>query len=451
MFFVFRKTKIAVIFLQRNLFIFGVGIFLGIGFFLLRSQLEALLRNFLPSQVSVGILGKYRIGRLPKEVAELTSFGLTKLSTNNTPQKGAALSWEVKEQGKQYLFHLDPLLHWQDGSPLLSKDIQLDIEAASVEYPDGYSILVSIEKPFSPLPSLVANPLLKKGLIGLGDYQIEKVFSSAGYISYLSLKASRHGLDPKKITFRFYPDQESLVAAFKLGEVDCVRDLDSIELLRSWENLRITPVKESASRYVALFFNTRKEPFSDKSVRQALAYAFQKPEEGARAFGPISPLSWAYNPNVKTYPFDPDRARTLLKELELTSLELQVTTTYDLADWAEKIKDNWEKELGIKVNLLISPYISDKENFDIILGYGLIPSDPDQYPFWHSNEAGNITGFSNPRIDKLLEDGRATLNKDERKNIYHDFQRYLLEELPAIFLFHPTTYQICRPNAIELN
>lgn len=446
-----QALKIAFIFLKRNFLLLLGGIILGIALFLFRNPLNNLVRVFFPSRMVVGVLGKHQISTLPEDITNLISFGLTKLSTNNTPQEGAALSWEIKEQGKQYVFHLDPLLHWQDGSPLKSKDLKIEIEGAAISYPDPYTLAIDLEKPFAPLPALVANPALKKNLIGLGDYQIKKIYSSAGYITLLSLQATRKGITPEQITFRFYPDQQNLLTAFKLGEIDCLKGLDSVDSLRAWGELDITPKKETDSRYVALFFNTEKEPFSDKRFRQALAYGFQKPEEGARAFTPISPLSWAYNPNVKTYPFDSQRAQSILKELEAQEITVQITTTFDLADWAEKIKEDWEKYLGIRANLKILPFISPQEDFDIILGYGLIPADPDQYPFWHTNEPGNITKFSNPRTDKLLEEGRATLNKEERKTIYHDFQRFLLEELPAFFLFHPTTYQICRPNAQGLN
>jgi peptide/nickel transport system substrate-binding protein len=56
----------------------------------------------------------------------------------------------------------------------------------------------------------------------------------------------------------------------------------------------------------------------------------------------------------------------------------------------------------------------------------------------------NITHLNNPRIDKLLEDGRKTLDLNLRKSIYSDFQRFLVEEVPAIFLFYPETYTLTR-------
>ncbi|HLD24400.1 MAG TPA: hypothetical protein VJB96_00640, partial [Patescibacteria group bacterium] len=74
-----------------------------------------------------------------------------------------------------------------------------------------------------------------------------------------------------------------------------------------------------------------------------------------------------------------------------------------------------------------------------------VPSDPDQYPFWHSTQSQtNVTGYSNVKIDKLLEDGRSELDQEKRKLIYADFQRRLVEDAPAIFLYYAKLYSIKR-------
>jgi len=74
-----------------------------------------------------------------------------------------------------------------------------------------------------------------------------------------------------------------------------------------------------------------------------------------------------------------------------------------------------------------------------------VPSDPDQYQFWQSTqEDTNITHYTNLKIDKLLEDGRKTLDKDTRKKIYADFQRYLVDDSPVIFLYFPKAYTVER-------
>jgi peptide/nickel transport system substrate-binding protein len=74
-----------------------------------------------------------------------------------------------------------------------------------------------------------------------------------------------------------------------------------------------------------------------------------------------------------------------------------------------------------------------------------IPPDPDQYPFWHSTQTQtNITGFSNVKIDKLLEDARQEIDTEKRKTIYADFQRRITDEAPAVFLYYAKSYTIKR-------
>jgi peptide/nickel transport system substrate-binding protein len=73
-----------------------------------------------------------------------------------------------------------------------------------------------------------------------------------------------------------------------------------------------------------------------------------------------------------------------------------------------------------------------------------MPKDPDQYMLWHSSQQNNISNYKNLRIDKLLEDGRQTQDQDQRVKLYEDFQKYLLDDPPATFLYFPYVYDIKR-------
>ena len=80
----------------------------------------------------------------------------------------------------------------------------------------------------------------------------------------------------------------------------------------------------------------------------------------------------------------------------------------------------------------------------MFLGDFPVLNDPDQYTLWHSRQPTNITNYKNLRIDKLLEDGRQTSNQNDRKIIYNDFQKYLIDDMPAIFLYFPYTFSLTR-------
>ena len=131
----------------------------------------------------------------------------------------------------------------------------------------------------------------------------------------------------------------------------------------------------------------------------------------------------------------------LSKEV-LNDLSINIATIPVLLGQAEKIAANW-RDLGIAVNVQVVSSVPD--SFDTFLAVLDIPQDPDQYSLWHSSQdVTNISNYKNPRIDKLLEDGRTVTNLSERKKIYLDFQRFLIEDSPAAFLYHPISYTIVR-------
>ena len=123
-------------------------------------------------------------------------------------------------------------------------------------------------------------------------------------------------------------------------------------------------------------------------------------------------------------------------------LDITLTTSPLLLAQAELIQKDWQM-IGVKVNLQVISNVPTE--YQALLAIYSISGDPDQYSLWHSTQTQtNITHYSNPRIDKLLEDGRTTIGVQERKLIYLDFQRFLVEDSPAIFLYYPTTYTIDR-------
>jgi len=157
---------------------------------------------------------------------------------------------------------------------------------------------------------------------------------------------------------------------------------------------------------------------------------------GIRAIGPISPNSWGYNPQVKQYQKDIEKTK------EAKDLQIKLSTLPNLLSTAEIIANDW-KEAGITTEIEVVSAIPT--NYQAFLATVDIPKDPDQYSLWHSTQTGtNISNYKNPRIDKLLEDGRTELDQETRRKIYLDFQKFLVEDVPTIFLYHPTFYTIIR-------
>ncbi|MBI2007571.1 MAG: hypothetical protein HYS83_02665 [Candidatus Blackburnbacteria bacterium] len=395
---------------------------------------------------AIGIVGRFSTEDLPLSIQYEISRGLTRVDERGNVLPGLAQSWYSEEEGRVWIFKLGESF-WQDGKRVVAPDISYKFSDVAYQVEGEGSIKFTLKDPFSPFPAVVSRPVFKRGFLGAGEWKAGKLSLTGGrFIQQIELVSTKSG---KMKVYRFYPTEEAARLAFKLGEVNRLNEIIDPRDLRDWKNSKAEALSHK-DRYVGVFINTQDPFLSDKSLRQALAYAIDKDNfSEERAISPISPFSWAFNPQVKQYPYNPAKARELIKTLpedQRTNLAINLVTTPSLLSMADKIKTDWET-VGVKTHLQVVN--TPPEDFQTLLAIQAIPPDPDQYGFWHSTQAQtNITRFRNTkesqRIDKLLEDGRRTLDKEERKKIYVDFQRFLLEESPVIFLFHPVSYTITR-------
>lgn len=422
-------------FLRKHGKLLLLGIVAGI---LLTITLPPLLVSFQKrtSVVTVGIVGRYRARELPEEVVSMISEGLTTTDEVGSAKPGLASSWTVSDDGLVYTFILDPTRRWHDGTLVKSTDIQVPVENVTVETVDEQTIRFVLREPFAPLPTILSRPVFKQGLVGVGSHRVRRIKKNGEFVERLDLVAP----DGTTVAYRFYRTSQELVTALKLGEIDVASDLTSVAGVPDWNEFVVEPTLQR-HRYLAVFFNT-KDPFLEEtSYRQALSYAIPgKPDDQSRALSPIHPSSWAYNPQVKPYTTDMDQARELLTSVDdLPNLELLTYVPY--LPTAEAIAASWA-ELGVKTTVRVAT--SPPTEFQALLIGQEIPVDPDQYTLWHSTQPTNISRFSDFRIDKLLEEGRKTLDQEKRMEIYRDFQRFLLEDAPAAFISHVTTYTVRR-------
>jgi len=430
-------------FIKRKIWFILITIIVGFSAFFFRREIVNFVNLPIFKQESIGIEGLYTLKNLPDDIANQISYGLTVNSKNDKATISPIVeSLSVENENKDYIFTLKDNIFWHNGKKLIASDVDYSsISGIKISTLDENKIKVSLDKEFSPILSVLSKPLFKKNTIGLGQYKIKKYSLQEGYLKTLYLTPTKDNLSKKN--YRFYQNETDLINAYKLGDVDQIKITSLPEELSKWSNSKITQKIETNQKYSAIFFNTQK--INNKQLRQALAYATPKTkDQNERCLGPISPESWAYNPNIKEYNFDATRAKELFQNNKIESINL-IVGDRRLLSVAEDIKKSWESILGLKTNISIINQI-DTENFDAILTYGSIPHDPDQYLFWHSTQIGknNLTKLNDSRIDKLLEDGRFAIDQIERKAIYQDFQRYLLEESPAIFLTFPNTYTISR-------
>lgn len=430
--FFFELLKVSFLRYRRN-------VFLGIGLGLLAFVFILTNKNFFsPKPRIIGLSGNYRTTDLPREVLEKISIGLTMLDKNLEPQPAAASSFIIRSDGKTFIFELKNNLVWQDGKPFVAADVDYPLANVEIETIGENHVQFNLEESFAPLPVVVSAPMTRPGLIGLGDYRVEKISLEGAFIKWIKL-ASDSGEDV--LIYKFYPNEEMLSWAFKLGEVEEILGLSSRQAFADFKNVEIED-QGKGERIVTAFFNTKEPPFSSKAARLALAYAASDGFPFERARGPLDPRSWAFHPNLKEYHQDPELAKRLWQESKVEEKKITMVTKKEFLPLAEVLARQWE-ELGIEV--LVQEVFFIPEDFDIYLGVFNPGFDPDQYVFWHSTQKEfNLSRFSNPKIDKLLEDGRLINDKKERREIYLEFQKELVEQAPALFLYYLPEYRVYR-------
>jgi peptide/nickel transport system substrate-binding protein len=399
----------------------------------------------------IGITGEYTIDTLPEDIVSKFSNGLLYINDNGEVIPLLVESWEPFEGGKKYRFHLKKDLPWNDGKPFTAKDLKeyYKFKDVNVSTDSEYSLTFELSKSLPIFPVFLTKPVVKYPLVGVaGLYKVEKVKIKAGIVKELELTPNQKGLPI--LIYKFYDTDSKLIEAYKLGEITELTTIrpNIATTFSKWKNTQVTKDIDY-SRVMTLFFNLENPLLKDeKDLRHAIAESIDKSKfesRGVDAYSPIPPVSWAHEPHIKRYIFNPNVASKIIKKYTESShaAEFKISTYYDQLDLADDVKDDLSAAgLNTRVEVLTGNLPTD---FDLFVAQLTVAKDPDQYFFWHSTQKGtNITNYKNVRIDKLLEDGRDTFNIKKRKEIYSDFQQVLVEDMPAYFLYYPYVYTIKR-------
>lgn len=280
-----------------------------------------------------------------------------------------------------------------------------------------------------------------------------------------------------QVVFRIIPDLATMFMELKAGNLDIMNLTPQQYLYQtkgpSWENFR--KFKFLSFGYTYLGYNLRKPIFQDLRVRQALAYAIDKEEIvkgvllglGVSTIGPYKPGTWVYNEDIQPYGYDPQKAQTMLAEAGWKDSDEDGLLDKDGQPFAFTILTNQGNDLRIKTATIIQNRLAkigikveirtvewaaflkefiNKGRFDaMILGWNIL-QDPDIFDVWHSSKAAigglNHVGYMDEDVDRLLEAGRVTMDRDERKKIYDKLQELLHRDQPYCFLFVPYSLPI---------
>ncbi|MCS6956827.1 MAG: ABC transporter substrate-binding protein [Patescibacteria group bacterium] len=405
--------------------------------------------NFnIVKEKKIGMVGNYSVNNPPDELLNKISNGLITIDEKGRIIPVLANSWEIKENGKRYQFHLKDNLFWNDNKRFSVYEIKYNFEDVEIKIIDERTIEFILNKPLAIFPTYLNKPIIKYPLVGIaGYYKTGKIKIKTGYLKEVFLIPNIKNIP--SLVYRFYQNENQLVNAYKKGEITemIVFKKSIADSFSNWKNTKIEKTVDY-SRLLTIFFNFKNPIFNNKNIRDALSMIIdikKLSEYGEMAKSPIPPNSWAYNPDLKNYSYDPETAKKIIQKENIASLSstLNLVTFFDYY----QIADNFVEEIN-KINLPAEVKITsfDKpENFDLLLAFLKIPPDPDQYYYWHSTQTkGNIGSYKNLKADLLLEKGRATIDIQEREKNYFDFQKVIRDDPPALFLYFPYSYKIER-------
>ncbi|MBF0526624.1 MAG: peptide-binding protein, partial [Deltaproteobacteria bacterium] len=438
-------------------------------------------------------------------IAGLAYNGLIKYDKDLNMVGDLAESWDVSPDGLTITFHLRKNVKWQDGKPFTAEDVMATYrviidpktptpyagdfqQVKTAEILDPYTFRVTYGQPFAPglnswgaaiLPAhvisgtdITKSPLSRQPM-GTGPYRLKEWITGQKIVltSNHDYFEGRPYID--QYVYRIIPDMATMFLELKSGGVDQMgltplqyeRQTDTPSFQDNYRKYRYLSFS-----YTYLGFNLLDPKFQDKRVRQAIAYAIDKQEIidgvllglGKEATGPFKPGTWVYNPNVKKYPYDPEKAKQLLAEAgwkqtnsegvlvkDGVPFEFTIITNQGnaLREKTGVIIQQRLKKIGISVKIRTIEWAAflkqfiDQKKFEATILAWTIPQDPDLYDVWHSSKTRpgelNFISYQNPELDLLIQSARHTFDRAKQKEIYFKIQEILAEDLPYDFLYVP--------------
>lgn len=425
------------------------------------------------------------------------------------PYPWLAQKWDVSADGLTYTFHLRTDVKWQDGQPFTADDAKftyetiLDPKTQTVRKSlydkvkaftvvDPHTLQVELKQVYCPFlissmtmgivpkhllqnsPDINKDPFNTKSPVGTGPYKFVE-WASGDHVT-LQANPDYWGGAPKigQFIYKVVPNATVVAQQLKTGEID-MAGIEPKDLADLQKQPNLNVVSTAALNYEYVGYNEARPLFQDKSVRQALTYALNRQamidkilfSQGSILNAPMPASSWAYNPSVPSYAFDPAKAKAVLKAAgwalgsdgvqQKNGQPLKFTAIYSsnsqqLGQIMTVAQQQW-KDIGAAVDLkpmdfdALLDVVNKTRDFDAVsLGWSL-GLDPDQTSIWSSDQIKsgfNFIAYKSATVDKLLQEGVSLPGCDQakRKAIYGQFQQTIAEDQPYTFLYSPTTLTV---------
>jgi len=270
-----------------------------------------------------------------------------------------------------------------------------------------------------------------------------------------------------RVIFKIIPDKTNQLMQLKAGEIDMMTGVQPAEvtnLVQENSQLQIHHVDGRVYYYIA--YNQKNKLFADVSIRTALTMATDRHKiidallygYGRPCLGPLPPMiKWAYNEEVAEIPYNPAKAKELLqkegwldtngdgwidKDGERFEFSLKTSVGNQIKSDVCVIVQAQLAKVGIKVNLEQVEWTTlikqlQTHDFDACVNGWSTSYYIDPTPIFHSTATNlfNFISYKNEEVDRLIELGRAEMDRERAAEIWKDFQQVIYRDQPYTFLF----------------
>jgi peptide/nickel transport system substrate-binding protein len=421
--------------------------------------------------------------------------GLTAIDKDLRIVPSLAESWEISADGRSYVFKLRQGAKFHDGSAVEAADVVASLNRVvgkeiaspmasrlaafeSASAPNATTVDVKLKEPSAPLLSALATiaivprgfetnkDALQRQPVGTGPFKF-KEWQPNSFIALVKHDGYWQKGLPKLdgVKFNIVPEAATRQVGLTSGQYAMLPNIDAATALqlKGRPNVRLAETLELA--YTLIGLNTSKPPFDNPKVREAVNLAINRDEIVQAALfgagvpgGPLSPALKDWAVDVKQFPcykHDVARAQQLLKEAGVQTpiaISLMVLPRQDIRDIAQVVQQQLNKA-GFKVELKtpeLGQFIQDwrNSNFDAFASTNAGSLDPDDY-FYRAFRTGgstNVFKYSNPALDKLLDDARKETAVAARRSAYESVQKILACEGPVAHLAYSQLFTAARTN-----
>lgn len=410
--------------------------------------------------------------------------GLTKIEEGGAVVPLLAESWSVDASGKVYTFRLRQGVRFHDGAAFDAAAVRYSFERAAapestnkarkalfdniadIATPDPHTVVLTLHRPDANLlfrlgepPAVVLHPATASQAatqpVGTGPYRIAQ--RTRGH-SITLLKADTYRdaarVPIERASYRFIHDTAAQSAALQAGEVDVFFNLATQDVARFQGDSRYQVLIGSSASKGLLALNQRRAPLGDVRVRRAITHAIDREafirkvlDGRGRVIGShFSPIDQGYLHLAGMYPYDPERARSLLREAGV-ALPLRLTLTLPPTPYARMGGPVVAADLA-KVGIIVrleqvewAQWLAGafKGNFDMTLINHVEPLDYLIY-----TDPTYYFGYDSADFRSLAERHAASSNARERQMLFADLQRHLAQDAANVWIFAPQNAAVAR-------